>query len=105
MEAIELNKQPLMTEKIPDNILLKESRKEVGQLKSYIEELEHTNRQLAQEVESLLRLTPEERKEMKRERLYGDKNNELRQVREKLNKLSFEYDLLLSRYYNKVKVE
>ena len=46
MEAIELNKQPLMTEKIPDNILLKESRKEVGQLKSYIDELEHTNRQL-----------------------------------------------------------
>ena len=105
MEAIELNKQPLMTEKIPDNILLKESRKEVGQLKSYIEELEHTNRQLVQEVESLLRLTPDERKEMKRERLYGDKNNELRQVREKLKKLSFEYDLLLSRYHNKVKVE
>lgn len=105
MEAIELNKQPLMTEKIPDNILLKESRKEVGQLKSYIDELEHTNRQLAREVESLLRLTPGERKEMNRERLYGDKNNELRQVREKLKKLSFEYDLLLSRYHNKVKVE
>ena len=42
---------------------------------------------------------------MNRERLYGDKNNELRQVREKLKKLSFEYDLLLSRYHNKVKVE
>ena len=94
-----------MPEKIPDNILLKESRKEVGQLQSYIQELEHINRQLAQEVENLLRLPPEERKDMKRERLYGEKNEELRNIREKLKKLTFDYDLLLSRYHNKVKVE
>lgn len=101
METIELNKRPVVSEKIPDYILLKESRKEVGQLQSYIQELENTNRELAKEVENLLRLEPEERKEMKRERLYSDKNNDLRQMREKLKKLSFDYDLLLSRYHNK----
>lgn len=102
MDTIELNKRPVVvSEKIPDHILLKESRKEVGQLQSYIQELENTNRELAREVENLLRLEPEERKEIKRERLYGEKNNELRQMREKLKKLSFDYDLLLSRYHNK----
>lgn len=101
MDTIELNKRPVVSEKIPDHILLKESRKEVGQLQSYIQELENTNRQLAKEVENLLRLEPEERKEMKRERLYGEKNEELRRMREKLKKLNFDYDLLLSRYHNK----
>lgn len=105
MDTIELNKRPIVSEKIPDHILLKESRKEVGQLQSYIHELESTNRELAKEVETLLKLDPDERKEMKRERLYGEKNNELRQMREKLKKLSFDYDLLLSRYHNKGKAE
>lgn len=92
---------PVRPEKIPDHILLKESRKEVGQLQSYIQELEHTNRQLAKEVENLLRLDPAERTALKKENAYTQKNEELRKVQQKLKKLNFEYDLLFSRFHNK----
>jgi len=90
---------PVMPEKIPDHILLKESRKEVGQLKSYIDELEHANKQLTKELESLLKMEPSERNGLKKERAYTQKNDEMRTLQQKHRKLKSDYELLLNKYY------
>ena len=39
--------------KIPDEVLLKESQKEVGELKSYVDELEYVNNCLKKKVSQL----------------------------------------------------
>lgn len=39
--------------KVPDDVLLKESQKEVGELKSYVDELEYVNNCLKKKVSQL----------------------------------------------------
>lgn len=57
--------------KIPEKELLKMSRIEVGQLKSYIDELEDTNKKLSAELSSIRSLNRQERRAL-REKFYKD---------------------------------
>ena len=57
--------------KIPERELLKMSRIEVGQLKSYIDELEYMNKKLTDQLASIRALSRQERKAL-RERVYKD---------------------------------
>lgn len=79
--------------KIPEKELLRLSRVEVGQLKSYIDELEDENEKLSNELSSIKSLSRQERKELK-ERYYQQalwaeleiKNNTLTTENAKLKK-------------------
>jgi FtsZ-binding cell division protein ZapB len=45
--------------KIPDVVLLKEALKEIGELKSYVEELKYENSQLKQSINNAKKDSPE----------------------------------------------
>lgn len=91
-------------EKIKTIDLLRESRFEVGQLKSYIQELEHKISVLEGERNSWLSFNKKERRE-KRNKLfkqqeYKELNKRLEELTVKNKKLKKDYDLLLSKFFN-----
>lgn len=73
--------------KIPESVLLKELRIEIGKLNSYIEELKFENKKLSQENESLLRLSKDERKELKVVSAYKEQNQKISVLEKEIHRL------------------
>lgn len=61
-----------MCNKIPVEILLKYSRQEVGELKSYIQELEYNNNKLSQELKNIHNANKQAKVEARKEQLYNN---------------------------------
>jgi predicted RNase H-like nuclease (RuvC/YqgF family) len=90
-------------DKIPTEKLLKASRIEVGELKSYIDELLYDKEVLNNEINQLklenkkLRsLNKKELKEIKQQDYIKKKDEEIKDLKSKLAKLSVKYDALFS---------
>lgn len=88
--------------KVTTKELLRASRFEVGQLKSYIHELEHKVGVLKRECNGLLSLDKKERKEKRNELFqqqeYKELNKKLEELTAKHKKLKNDYDVLLSKF-------
>jgi hypothetical protein len=79
-------------EKIPDSALLKASRQEVGELTSYIHELEHEITLLKAKINESERLTSEDNKEFKKGRFYKDLQYTIEEQKKLIKELKFEKD-------------
>lgn len=78
------------TEKIPDFILLKESRKEVGQLKAEIDYLTAENNRLNERIkafESIQKLNKENITAIKREEMYANLKKQFSSAQVKIHEL------------------
>ena len=91
-------------EKIKTIDLLRASRFEVGQLKSYIQELEHKISVLEKERNNWLSLDKKERKKKRNELFKQQEYKELKKKLEELTiknkKLKNDYEILFSRFIN-----
>ncbi len=86
--------------KLDDATLLKESQKQLGMAKSYIEELEDTIRKQQLLIQQLQKGENKDfRKEIKKEDLYQQIQTENKALREKNKQLKAAYDIALSRLY------
>lgn len=86
--------------KIDDAILLRESQKQLGMAKSYIQELEDSIKELQLLIQQLQKGENKDfRKEIKRDELYQQIQNDNKALREKNKKLKAAYDIALSRLY------
>lgn len=90
-------------DKIPTEELLKASRREVGELKSYIDELIYDKNMLNKEINQLksenrqLRgLSKKEREKIKQQDFIKKKDEEIAELKSQLAKLRIRYDTLLS---------
>lgn len=90
-------------DKIPTEKLLKASRIEVGELKSYIDELLYDKEVLNKEInqlklenQKLRSLNKKELKEIKQQDYIKKKDEEITNLKSKLAKLSVKYDTLFS---------
>lgn len=90
--------------KVATKELLRASRFEVGQLKSYIQELEHKISVLEVERNSWLSLDKKERREKRNELFkqqeYKELNKKLEELTIKNKKLKNDYEILFSRFIN-----
>ena len=90
--------------KVTTKELLRASHFEVGQLKSYIQELEHKICVLEGERNSWLSLDKKERKKKRNELFqqqeYKELSKKLEELTAKNKKLKNDYDLLLSKFFN-----
>jgi len=68
-------------DKFPDFLIIKNLKKEIGELKSYIEELEYKLQK--EETAQIKQL----KKDIQREKLYKDLNSQLAQARKEITKL------------------
>lgn len=80
-------------EKIPIEALLKLARKEIGELSSYIDELEYKVQKLEEEVKERDSATPEEIKEFKKRFFYKEMNEKIKE----LNKMAQEKNMTISK--------
>lgn len=86
--------------KLDDATLLKESQKQLGMAKSYIEELEDTIRKQQLLIQQLQKGENKDfRKEIKKEELYQQIQNENKALRKMNKELKAAYDIALSRLY------
>lgn len=99
------------TFKIPDSVLLKESRKEVGQLKSEIDHLNHVivdKDSIIKKLEGKITdrdnrlLTSEEKKEIRKGILYESMKTQIKSLNAKVNKLKSEKEDLQRKLIDKV---
>lgn len=74
-------------EKIPDFILLKASRLEIGKLTSYAQELEDENKLLKTKIKQLEALSLEEKKEIRLDKRFETVKAERAKLFEKIRKL------------------
>lgn len=79
--------------KIPVEYLLKRSRQEVGELTSYIQELEHELSKLRQKIAENKLVNKEVAREIKKEERYRELINRIK----RLQKLSHDYKLAIDR--------
>lgn len=84
------------TSKIPIEVLYKESRKEIGQLNSYVIELEYTIKQKDDEINRLKKLTDIERKEVKLNSYYQEQNKKMRALELKVRDCKKDIDKYLT---------
>lgn len=87
-------------EKIPDVVLLKMARKEIGELTSYIDELEYKVTELGRKIKEKEQLTHEDNKEFKREQFYKEMNEKVHERNIIIRDLKKENERLL---YNNLK--
>ena len=73
--------------KIPDEILLKESRKEVGQLTSEVQHLTNENKKLLEEIRMLKSLSKGQLKDVKKEEKYKQMNQTIIERNQTIKKL------------------
>ena len=84
------------TSKIPIEVLYRESRKEIGQLNSYVIELEYTIKQKDDEINRLKKLTDIERKEVKLNSYYQEQNKKIRVLELKVRDYKKDIDKYLT---------
>ena len=84
-----------MSDKIPIEVLLKYSRQEVGELKSYIQELEEENKKLKHEIICSKNVNKAAKVEVRKEELYIELKNQLKSLQEKLRTLHKDKDRLI----------
>ena len=77
----------MMPEKIPDFILLKESRREVGQLKAEIDHLTAENKRILGENERLIQMGKLEASEFKKEERYRQLRKQITDRNKTIHKL------------------
>lgn len=86
--------------KLDDTTLLKESQKQLGIAKSYIEELKDTIGKLQLLIQQMQKGENKDlRKEIKRDEVYEQMRKENKALREKNKQLKAAYDIALSRLY------
>jgi len=78
-------------EKIPIEALLKLARKEIGELSSYVDELEYKVQKLEEEIKERDSATPEEIKEFKKRFFYKEMNEKFQE----LSKLAHEKNIII----------
>jgi len=93
----QVNEHPV--EKIPDFILLKLSRQEVGKMTSYAQELEDENKMLKVRIKQLEALCLEEKKEIRLDKRFEGVKAERLKMFEKIRKLKKDNAFLI---YNKL---
>lgn len=84
-------------EKIPDHLIIKNLQKEIGQEKSYSEELEDQLRKCKEAKEEKLKLTNADMLEIKKETLYKNKTEQIKSLELKIKKLDKDKAELLAR--------
>lgn len=91
--------------KLPAEVLLKSRNQEVGELKSYIQELEHDISTLKKEKETKPQMTPEEQheacKEVKSEEMYRNIKQQNKRLRGMVNDLRKDKNDLLQKVMSK----
>lgn len=82
-------------EKIPLDELFKLSRREVGELKSYIDELEYKIKDLEKDIEEKEKLSHEDKKELKKDKFYQEIKVQSQQKDLAIKELKRQNDFLL----------
>jgi len=82
-------------EKIPDFILLKLARQEVGKMTSYAQELEDENKALKIRIKYLEGLSLEEKKEIRLDKRFEDVKAERHKLFERIKKLKKDNEALI----------
>lgn len=98
-EKVKLYTEEVELEKIPDYLLLKASRQEVGQLTSYIHELEDKIEYLNDVIKNNEQLTTQDFKELKKDKKYNELKEKLRVQTEKTAELKKENERLWCNNY------
>lgn len=90
-----LSEDSCSPEKIPDKILLKLARKEIGELNSYIDELEYRLQKIEEELREKEKMTPKEEREIKIDVFYKEINKKINEKNIIIRDLKKENERLL----------